>query len=122
MKCCICGKTFRGFGNNPDPIKDVDGQLLDEKLRCCDACDVNFVIPYRLAQLTNHQHELRRIQNKVNLLRGRDTRRIRVVVERPDGSSFDQLIENVGEFEKSLEKYEKTIGEDLHICDAWYED
>lgn len=29
--CCICGKRFKGFGNNPDPIK--------KEGRCCDECN-----------------------------------------------------------------------------------
>ena len=32
MKCCICGKYFEGYGNNPWPVK--------EKGRCCDDCDM----------------------------------------------------------------------------------
>ena len=30
-KCCICGKSFIGWGNNPYPLKR-DGL-------CCDACN-----------------------------------------------------------------------------------
>ena len=29
--CCICGKEFMGWGNNPDAIKKSG--------RCCDACN-----------------------------------------------------------------------------------
>ena len=29
--CCICGKRFKGYGNNPDPIK--------KEGRCCDECN-----------------------------------------------------------------------------------
>lgn len=38
--CCICGREFEGYGNNPYPVKD-DGV-------CCDDCNVNAVIPARL--------------------------------------------------------------------------
>lgn len=38
--CCICGKEFTGWGNNPDPIKKSG--------RCCDACNAEVVIPVRL--------------------------------------------------------------------------
>lgn len=41
--CCICGKVFYGYGNNPYPVKD-DG-------RCCDECDELIVIPARIRQL-----------------------------------------------------------------------
>jgi DNA-directed RNA polymerase subunit RPC12/RpoP len=40
MKCIICGKEFEGYGNNPWPVK--------AKGRCCDECNLNFVIPARL--------------------------------------------------------------------------
>lgn len=40
MKCCICGKDFIGYGNNPAPVKD--------KGRCCDDCNIHIVIPTRV--------------------------------------------------------------------------
>lgn len=30
--CCICGKRFKGHGNNPWPVKKSDK-------RCCDKCN-----------------------------------------------------------------------------------
>lgn len=42
-KCCICGKEFQGWGNNPWPVKE-DGE-------CCDACNQLKVIPARLRQV-----------------------------------------------------------------------
>ena len=41
--CCICGKEFEGYGNNPAPVKN-DGQ-------CCDDCNMNVVIPARFRRL-----------------------------------------------------------------------
>lgn len=41
IKCCICGKKFYGWGNNPTPIK--------RKGKCCDNCNLIKVIPARLA-------------------------------------------------------------------------
>lgn len=38
--CCICGKKFKEYGNNPAPVKD-------EGL-CCDDCNFNVVIPARM--------------------------------------------------------------------------
>ena len=29
--CCICGKRFKGYGNNPYPIK--------KEGKCCDECN-----------------------------------------------------------------------------------
>lgn len=41
--CCICGEECTGYGNNPEPYKHEG--------RCCDACNLKFVIPARLAEL-----------------------------------------------------------------------
>lgn len=41
--CCICGKTFKGMGNNPSPVRN-------EGL-CCDECNVSIVLHTRLLQL-----------------------------------------------------------------------
>lgn len=43
--CCICDKPFKGFGNNPDPIK--------EKGRCCDSCN-GLVVFARIAQMRSN--------------------------------------------------------------------
>jgi RNA polymerase-binding transcription factor DksA len=40
--CCICGEPIEGRGNNPEPYMSA------EEGRCCDACNVRFVIPVRL--------------------------------------------------------------------------
>lgn len=39
MKCCICGKEIKGYGNNPFPIAGKT---------CCDECNVKVLLPYRL--------------------------------------------------------------------------
>ena len=39
-KCCICGRTFTGWGNNPWPVR-LNG-------RCCDSCNSMYVLPARL--------------------------------------------------------------------------
>ena len=36
--CCLCGKTFIGYGNNPEPL---ESQLKD----CCDNCNQTKVTP-----------------------------------------------------------------------------
>ena len=46
--CCICGKVFKGWGNNPYPV------VKDEDARCCDDCNMEFVIPARIAELAEH--------------------------------------------------------------------
>lgn len=39
MKCSLCGKEIKGYGNNPAPI---DGGP------CCDECHNKKVVPYRV--------------------------------------------------------------------------
>ena len=46
--CCICGKEFIGWGNNPYPVVE------DEDARCCDECNAMHVIPARLLNLRKH--------------------------------------------------------------------
>lgn len=45
--CCICGKTFTGWGNNPWPVVE------DENARCCDACNGIVVVPARITMMYN---------------------------------------------------------------------
>lgn len=40
--CCMCGKEFIGWGNNPWPV------VLDAKARCCNDCNAKFVVSARL--------------------------------------------------------------------------
>ena len=40
--CCICGKEFEGYDNNPWPIDK------DEKHCCCGQCNQDVVIPARI--------------------------------------------------------------------------
>lgn len=40
--CCICGEPIKGYGNNPEPFMDA------EDGRCCDGCNLKFVIPARI--------------------------------------------------------------------------
>ena len=42
-KCCICGKTFTGWGHNPYPVK-TEGE-------CCSECNMQCVVPARLERL-----------------------------------------------------------------------
>lgn len=45
--CCICGEPIEGYGNNPRPYKNEG--------RCCDACNIKFVIPARFAELESEK-------------------------------------------------------------------
>ena len=40
--CCICGKALEGYGNSPWPVN------MNEDARCCDACNLEFVLPARI--------------------------------------------------------------------------
>lgn len=44
--CCICGKTFEGYGNNPAPVKNGG--------RCCNECN-SIVIYARIAEMANRK-------------------------------------------------------------------
>lgn len=39
MKCCLCGKKIKGYGNNASPLNNGE---------CCDECNTIKVIPKRL--------------------------------------------------------------------------
>ena len=43
--CCICGRAIEGYGNNPWPVNT------NEEARCCDACNLEFVLPARIRSL-----------------------------------------------------------------------
>lgn len=47
FKCCICGETFTGWGNNPWPVVE------DAEARCCNYCNDAKVIPARLEMMFN---------------------------------------------------------------------
>ncbi len=51
MKCCFCKKDAGKWGNNAEPITDG---------RCCDLCNVRYVIPERIhrMELNNHLRKL----------------------------------------------------------------
>ena len=57
MKCCICGKEIKGFGNNPEGAvwKTHDGKIempeFGAEDRCCDECNGAFVIPGRMYRM-----------------------------------------------------------------------
>lgn len=52
--CCICGKMFIGWGNNPAgaarELEDGTVELMDfsAEARCCDVCNIMHVIPGRI--------------------------------------------------------------------------
>lgn len=43
--CCICGRKFTGWGNDPWPV------VKDEDARCCDDCNDSKVLEARLAEM-----------------------------------------------------------------------
>jgi len=40
--CVICQKEFTEWGNNPEPIKNFN------EGKCCNSCNNDIVIPYRI--------------------------------------------------------------------------
>ena len=49
FKCCICSRTFEGYGNNPWPVVN------DPEARCCDQCNDEKVIPARILQIMENR-------------------------------------------------------------------
>jgi hypothetical protein len=47
MRCCICGKEFEGYGNNPYPLCYKE----DYESKCCNECNDAYVIQARLIQM-----------------------------------------------------------------------
>jgi len=43
--CCLCAKTFTGYGNDPWPVDTMIGA------RCCDECNIAYVIPARFRKV-----------------------------------------------------------------------
>ena len=43
--CCICGKEINGWGNDPYPV------VTDNNAECCDACNMTYILPARIARL-----------------------------------------------------------------------
>lgn len=48
FKCCLCGESFTGYGNNPYPVDK------NSEHRCCDVCNVTKVLPARVLELKNN--------------------------------------------------------------------
>ena len=40
-KCCFCGESFRGWGNNPSPVMEREGAV------ACGECNIAIVHPQR---------------------------------------------------------------------------
>jgi len=57
--CCICGGSFRGFGNNPDPVVETFDRMTGDEintidgqpLQCCSACNYSEVMPARIREI-----------------------------------------------------------------------
>ena len=43
--CCICGKRFKGYGNNPEPVKPFEEGV------CCDECNETVVMTARIEKI-----------------------------------------------------------------------
>ena len=61
FKCCICGKTFGGWGNNPWPIVN------DEGARCCDDCNFTRVVPERINLVMGYENGTKQSKQRSRL-------------------------------------------------------
>ena len=48
FNCSLCHKKVRGYGNDPYPLKGK---------KCCDECNIKYVIPERLKQLAKERNK-----------------------------------------------------------------
>lgn len=48
--CCICGKEFVGYGNNPAGALDTNKKVItwNPDDCCCDDCNSKYVLPGRM--------------------------------------------------------------------------
>ena len=48
--CCICGKEFTGYGNNPKGAVDTNKKEIKWNAEdvCCDECNSKYVLPGRM--------------------------------------------------------------------------
>jgi hypothetical protein len=51
FNCCLCDDIFQGYGNNPDPVTDLEGRNYGEEEECCDSCNDSVVVPTRMKEL-----------------------------------------------------------------------
>lgn len=51
-ECCLCGKIFTDWGNNPYPVNE------DPNALCCDSCNMNIVLPARIVAMSRKRGEL----------------------------------------------------------------
>lgn len=58
--CCICGKKGNDYGNNSKPYKDEG--------RCCNECNLEYVIPARLKAFEEQNKELVMNNDKLRLI------------------------------------------------------
>lgn len=74
-KCCICGKEIVDEvhdGNNPDPLKDENGNFLaDDPVYnlCCSRCDHVYVTSFRICQVYGLKEQCDLTQKRVLELR-----------------------------------------------------
>ena len=60
MKCCICGKQFKGSGNSPWGALNLDNTIIkwNKNDRCCDECNMEIVIPGRVKTYVSRKNNL----------------------------------------------------------------
>ena len=58
INCCFCYKDAGEFGNNPEPLVNY------EDGKCCDDCNMELVLPYRLLAYTNYD-KFKAIKNEL---------------------------------------------------------
>lgn len=85
-KCCICGKKFEGWGNNPMPVK--------ESGVCCDECNINVVLVARL-RLMYEAEEKEKVDNAIEML------------------TLNDIVDILSTLFGSFEEFEECYGNDI---------
>ncbi len=53
ISCCFCYKDAGEYGNNPEPLVNYEDGI------CCDSCNVELVLPYRILAYTDYDKFLK---------------------------------------------------------------
>jgi len=92
FRCCICKKTFNGYGNNPWPLKN--------KGQCCNSCNGDVILA-RLAYMVAEKE----MKDKVkNYLDGEDLDRAKIC-EANIRDKMTSITNEICRVEKPKKKY-----------------
>lgn len=104
QECCICGKEFSGYGNNPYPIA--------KRGQCCDECNFDVVLPARLAgnsRRVAQKDSLTDVQTLINAERESVKKYEGLIQSLGDGLERSVYAELLADKQRAVEKLEQLI-------------